>query len=85
MRGPHPECHVTLRHRGQLTNLKSFISTFIQCMESKLSRVVTYDDANPLTKAHDTSTVWSRGKSNMFLSSLSQIARTTNLEGWWLE
>ena len=40
--------------------------TFIQCMEPKLNRVVTYDDANPLTRARDTSIVWSRDKSNMF-------------------
>lgn len=68
-----------------VTNEEQNISYSARPAVTKLSRVVTYDDANPLTKAHDTSTVWSRGKSNMFLSSLSQIARTTNLEGWWLE
>ena len=41
MRRPHPQSHVTFRHHGHLTNKKCYISTFIQCMDPKISKVVT--------------------------------------------
>ena len=66
MRGLHPQYHVTLRHRGHLTNKKRYISTFIQCMNPKFSRVVTQDEGNPPTKSSDTSIVWSHDKSKIF-------------------
>ena len=66
MRGLHPQCHVTLRHRGHLKNKKRCISTFIRCMDPKLSRGVTQDEGNPPTKSRDTSIVWSHDKSKIF-------------------
>ena len=66
MRGLHPKCHVTFRHRGHLTNKKRYISTFIQCINSKLSRMVIQDEGNPPTKSRDTSIVWSHDKSKIF-------------------
>ena len=66
MRGLHPQCHVTLQHRCHLTNKKCYISTSIQCMNPKLSRVVTQDERNPPAKSHDTSIVWSHDKSRIF-------------------
>ena len=50
MRGSQPQSHMTLRHLGHLTNINRFISTFIQCMDPKLSRVGTQDEGNPPTK-----------------------------------
>ena len=66
MRKPHPQSHVTLRHRGHLTNKKRYISTFIQCMDPKLSKVVTEHERNLPIKSRDTSVVWSRDKSKIF-------------------
>ena len=65
MRGLHPQCHVTLRQRGHLRNKKRYISTFIQCMNPKLSRVVTQDEGNSPTKSRKTSIVWSHDKSKI--------------------
>ena len=65
MKGPHPQNHMTLQHHGHLTN-KKHISTFIWRVDSKLSRVVTWDDGTPPTKSHETSIVWSHGKSKVF-------------------
>ena len=66
MRGPNPQCHVTLRHRGHLANKKRYISTFIQCMDPKLSRVATQDEENAPMKSRDTSILWSHYKSTIF-------------------
>ena len=66
MRGPQPQCQVTLQNCGHLTNKKRYISTFIQCMDTKLSRVVTQDERNPPTKSLDTLIVCSPNKSKIF-------------------
>ena len=65
MKGPHPQNHMTLQHHGHLTN-KKHISTFIWRVDSKLSRVVTWDEGTPPTKSHETSIAWSHGKSKVF-------------------
>ena len=60
MRGSNPQCHVTLRCRSHLTNKKC------QCIDPKLSRVVTQDEENSPTKPRDTSIVSSHDKSKIF-------------------
>ena len=64
MRRPHPQSHVTLRYRGHVINQKRYISTFTRPMYPKLRSVVTLDDGTPPTKSRDSSTTWSRDKSN---------------------
>ena len=63
MRGTHPQSHVTHRPSGHVTNTKRYVFTFTRLMNSRLSRMVTYDEVTSPTKSCDTSTKWSRDKS----------------------
>ena len=44
MRRPYPQSHVTHQPRGQVTNQKRYISTFIRSMAPKLARTLSQDE-----------------------------------------
>ena len=83
MRRPHPQTHVTLWYCGQVTNKKSYLSTFAKPVGLKLSKVLTQDERTPPTKSRDTSchVMW---QIKNVISSLSQGLWTPNLTGRWL-